>query len=197
MPQTEASEAKSTKDERVLAAARELFDRYGYKRTTMVDIATQAGMSRQTLYSSYPNKEAILRAAMIEMARTTAAEIEAGLESATDLGAQLRLVLEKTVLEPFVRIYSQPDATDLLEGAAAAGADVMEESKARYRAFTEGILEPHAARIAELGMTPERLARTLAASAAGLKAQAADADELRQALDDLVRLQVAALDVDR
>ncbi len=194
MPQSEASEAKPTKDERVLAAARELFDRYGYKRTTMADIAKQAGMSRQTLYSSYPNKEAILRAAMIAMARTTAAEIEAGLESATDLGAQLRLVLEKTTLEPFVRIYSQPDAKDLLEGAAAAGADVMEESKARYCALTEEILEPHAARIAKIGMTPERLARHLAASAAGLKAHAADADELRRALDDLVRLQVAALD---
>lgn len=44
----------------VLAAARRLFARKGYRRTTMVEIAGAAELALGTLYQLFPSKEAIL-----------------------------------------------------------------------------------------------------------------------------------------
>ena len=39
-----------------------MFSRYGVKRTSMVDLAQEAGVSRQTLYNVFRNKDDVLRA---------------------------------------------------------------------------------------------------------------------------------------
>ena len=51
--------------EELLRKALQLFLLYGYRKTTMNDIAMAGTVSRQTLYSKYENKEA-LYAAVIE-----------------------------------------------------------------------------------------------------------------------------------
>ena len=50
------------KREAVLAAARQVFMRYGYRRVTMGDIADAAKMSRPALYLVIPSKEEIFTA---------------------------------------------------------------------------------------------------------------------------------------
>lgn len=50
-----------TKQEAILTAAFEVFSKYGYRRTSMEDIGTAAGMSRAALYLHYRNKEDIFR----------------------------------------------------------------------------------------------------------------------------------------
>ena len=54
----------------VIAAALPLFLRYGYRKTSMEDIATATGFSRQSIYSWYPNKKSLF----IAVVRTTFAE---------------------------------------------------------------------------------------------------------------------------
>jgi AcrR family transcriptional regulator len=58
-----ANEAAKLPD-RLLDAALELFNVRGYANTTMEHIAKEAGASTKTIYSRYPNKAAILRAAV-------------------------------------------------------------------------------------------------------------------------------------
>ena len=50
----------------LIEAARVLFTRNGYDRTTMTDIAREANKGRRTLYMHFPSKEALLRR-VIEM----------------------------------------------------------------------------------------------------------------------------------
>ena len=50
----------------LIEAARVLFTRNGYDRTTMTDIAREAKKGRRTLYMHFPSKEALLRR-VIEM----------------------------------------------------------------------------------------------------------------------------------
>lgn len=50
----------------LIEAARVLFTRNGYDRTTMTDIAKEAGKGRRTLYMHFPSKEVLLRR-VIEM----------------------------------------------------------------------------------------------------------------------------------
>ena len=42
---------------KIVDAAFRVFSRYGVKRTTMNDIAEEAGLVRQTLYTVYKNKD--------------------------------------------------------------------------------------------------------------------------------------------
>ena len=50
------------KTETILNAATVMFARYGYAKTTIGDIVTEAGVARQTVYNSFSSKEEILRA---------------------------------------------------------------------------------------------------------------------------------------
>lgn len=61
----------SSKSEQILAAAFEAFSRYGLQKTTMGDIAKSAGVSRQTLYNIYENKETVLAAVVRNVADET------------------------------------------------------------------------------------------------------------------------------
>ncbi len=46
----------------LINAARAAVSRFGYRKTTLEDIATEAGVSRATLYYHFPNKEEVFRA---------------------------------------------------------------------------------------------------------------------------------------
>ena len=49
-------------EERILEAASELFFRHGIKSITMDEIASHLGMSKRTIYDSYDDKDAIVKA---------------------------------------------------------------------------------------------------------------------------------------
>src|ERR1700741_5015599 len=70
-----ASTADSTRRERVLAVALEVFGRYGFRKASMDEIARSAGISRQGLYLYFANKEALFRAAIRQ-------ELDAALDDA-------------------------------------------------------------------------------------------------------------------
>jgi AcrR family transcriptional regulator len=54
----------------ILGAATRCFRRYGIQRTTVVDIAREAGVSRQTLYNQIPGgKDAIIAEVIVDEAR--------------------------------------------------------------------------------------------------------------------------------
>ena len=51
-----------TRRDQIVEAATGIFWRYGYARTTMSDIAQASGLTRPTLYLSFPDKEQIFAA---------------------------------------------------------------------------------------------------------------------------------------
>ena len=62
------SNSQETKDpirEDILKGARELFERFGFKKTTMEDIARQVGKSKSALYYYYKTKEEIFEAMVL------------------------------------------------------------------------------------------------------------------------------------
>lgn len=65
---------------RIVAAARDLFLRQGFLRTTADDIAGELGISKATLYKSFRSKDEILRMVM----RQSMARIQAGVENLVD-----------------------------------------------------------------------------------------------------------------
>jgi AcrR family transcriptional regulator len=71
--------------EEIITGARELFERFGFKKTTMEDIARQIGKSKSALYYYYKTKEEIFEAVVltdIEASQTLVAEAVKKEESA-------------------------------------------------------------------------------------------------------------------
>ncbi len=56
----EKAELDQARREKVFLAAKELFGRYGFKKTTADEIAEQAGISKRTMYQVFRCKEQIL-----------------------------------------------------------------------------------------------------------------------------------------
>src|ERR1700761_6717197 len=105
MPEMNAATARR---HHVVKAATDIFMRYGFTRTTMNDIAAAAGLTRPTLYQSYPDKEAVFRAVIDEMAVQLFAKIQKGLPARQGLEEKLRFACEKWGAEGFALVQANP-----------------------------------------------------------------------------------------
>lgn len=62
--------------ERILGKAHELFNRYGFRRVTMDEIALKSGMSKKTIYQSFANKDELVDAVVEEHINKSVATCE-------------------------------------------------------------------------------------------------------------------------
>ncbi len=178
------------RDQKIIEAATSVFLRYGFRRTTMGDIAGAAGISRPALYLRFCNKEQIFERAMAEFMARTLAGIERGLADRPTPLEQLRFAFEGWIVQPYRMMQGSPDARDL----ASCGLPFAEDVKARGFAAFEALLVPILRRCPALGARDDAslagVARVLAASARGFKAEARDEEELRGMLETLLGLAI-------
>jgi AcrR family transcriptional regulator len=62
--------------ERILRAAEECIRRWGLRRVSMNDVATEAGVSRGSVYRYYPDRDALIQAVLERVADQRVAEAE-------------------------------------------------------------------------------------------------------------------------
>ena len=120
LPETDATRRE------ILAAARDRFQRYGYRKTTMAEIADDVGMSAANLYRYFDNKQAIAAACAVECLGERLALLEqvvAGGGSAADRLRQFALTLLRYTHEEFSR---QPHVHELVEFIVAERRDVVD-----------------------------------------------------------------------
>lgn len=84
-----AKDRHKPKQAAILCAAADLFVQHGYDGTSTEMIAEAAGVSRQTIYNQFENKEALFRAIATELV----AEIVVSLGEAVKSGADVRETL--------------------------------------------------------------------------------------------------------
>jgi|SRR5690554_908001 len=70
-------------------AARELFRRYGYKKTSVNDIAKKAKLAKATIYKYFESKEMVLHAILMEYIRESVDELLAKYNKQSDLETYL------------------------------------------------------------------------------------------------------------
>jgi AcrR family transcriptional regulator len=178
------------RDHQIVEAATSVFLRYGFRRTTMGDIAGAAGISRPALYLRFCNKEKVFETVLTEFATRTLAEIEQGLPGHAAPLDQLRFAFECWVVRPFRMMQGSPDARDL----ASCSLPFAEDAKARGCAAFEALLVPILARVPAFagrdGAALEGIAHVLAASARGFKGEAKDETDLRAMIDTLLGLTI-------
>src|ERR1051325_965023 len=61
---------------RIVSAARRYFFAHGFRNVTMDDLATDLGMSKKTLYATFPSKDALLEAVLKDKFRSVEADLQ-------------------------------------------------------------------------------------------------------------------------
>jgi len=82
--------------EALLDAASECFSRYGFQKTSMEDIAREAGMSRRSLYRRFPDKVTLLREVNGRRARAFLDDVKRSTLAIAGLSAQIEEVVRLT-----------------------------------------------------------------------------------------------------
>ena len=137
---------ESTRDT-ILGASRRRFLRFGPRKTTMDEVAREAGCSRTTLYAHFRNMEDLYGSLLKQDAEGFIREAEAVLQSAGSAHKKIRRIVEVTratyARNPVLRLALSGDAEMCLEPVAHA---FTREQERRIidllsRVLTEGVEE--------------------------------------------------------
>lgn len=167
---------------RAVAAAADVFLRYGYARTTMGDIAKAAGMSRPSLYLVLPGKESAFAAATAFMARNHLEEIEQALLPIAGIEQKLACACDMLLAGVFELQQQAPDSRDMDDLSFPAVRTV-------YQLFVDFFARLLKESGAELRAPPEEIACAMLYGARGLRDVARTVDEYRA----MIRLHVMML----
>jgi len=184
-------ESMSPRRTRIVEAATKVFLRYGFAKTTMVDIAEATGLTRPTLYQEFPDKESVFHAVVDHMVATKLAEIRAGLGRRKTLEAKLRFACDAWGSEGFDMVRAHPDAADMWELGFASVCRGYEG----FGTLLEEILREPAARSRNAASAHE-LARMMVYAIKGFKDIAKDGADIRRLIATQVAVVAAALALD-
>lgn len=183
--------------ERIINAAFTLFGRYGFRRTSMEDIASDAGLSRAALYLQFHNKEDIFRDLAGGLHEEALLQAEAALDSAQPLAERLRASVEAKTLRMMEIAYASPHGSELMDEKNRLCGDLATDSERRFqemltRAFTRAD-EAREVDLAVAGLSAPEAADVFSRAVQGLKGREVTTDAYRARLASLVKVFVAGL----
>jgi AcrR family transcriptional regulator len=186
--------------EAILDAALACFARYGLRRTSMEDIAREAGVSRAAVYHHFGGKEALFVGLVERLHEASRAEAEEAARRPGPVGRRVLGVLEAKVVRFASLLAGSEHGEELLDGNHRLCGDIAAAAAARHRGLLARVLD-EAARAGELdlaraGLGPEDAASLLLDAADGLKGRIADGtdpDTLRRRLGQLVDVLLRGL----
>lgn len=166
----------------ILEAAVRVFMRYGVGRTRMSDIAAEAGIVRQTIYSFFKNKDQILCASIRHYSEKSLAEIEQQWSSHDDLAEILDIYFERSIISSFAIVTASPDARDMIGGYNAAGKEETERAQAnKIAAWARKLADNPVLTIGTI--PPAQLAEYIVTSSLGIRDLAKSEKQLRALLE--------------
>lgn len=183
------------KQARILAAALTVFATYGFRRTSMEDVAREAGMSRAALYQHFRNKEDILVHGVTAFFAATEAAMKEGLTPGRPLAEAVQYGCEATAGDMARLLMNSPHGSEILTMKSSLPADVIADGNARIaRVWSDWLAEEARAgrlRLPEGGAMAT--AQAIMAGQHGQKEIARDYDDYRARLTVFADLMARAL----
>jgi AcrR family transcriptional regulator len=181
----------------ILDAALQVFGQYGYRRTSMDDIAREAQIAKGTIYLSFASKEEVFLALSEGLAERMLAGAEAARRGAGTTGDKLAAMIAAWFGTYAETIRNSPHAAELLDAKHRLSADLAADAGRRYKRLVRDVLTEAAAAgeldLEPAGLTPDTAAELLIAAARGLESSAASPAAYQRYLDALVRVMVAGM----
>lgn len=188
---------REAKKAKVIEAAQASFLRYGYRRVTMGDIASAAGLSRPALYLHFCNKETIFEAVLRAFMARAIDEVRAGLAQQGTVEDQLRFAFEVWAVRPFSLLAAAPDAKELIDCGFEFARGAINQGTEAFETELAAILAPRLGSHLGPGSQPQAVARILTRAVQGFKQTAASPEDLRAMIHGLLDLVLPSLAADR
>ncbi len=190
------------KRDAILLAAQVQFARYGFRRTSMEDIAEETGVSRASLYSYFDNKEEIFRSLSAKLHEQSLTDAERHLSGDSEAGEALPDRVAAALLErmvPFLEVVAQSaHGSEIYDENNRLCGDLVTASSDRFRHMLTTALSA-AAKEGEIdlksaGLTAPAAAELLHLGGTGLKHEAPDIASVKKRVHGFVRVFFAGLE---
>lgn len=184
----------------VIEAAANVFPRYGFRRTTMNDVAEAAGISRPALYLMFENKEHLFSELVKYRLDLACSEATAQLHSSGPVAERFMnavLSFERIFYEP---IADSPHGAELMDANLSLKSDSMMDGVNLFIADLALSLE-QAGKVGEidLGKSPaaaEEFVALLFTSIGGIKKKASSGADFRRQVQQLTQIFLQTLSID-
>ena len=181
----------------ILDAALRMFGQYGFRRTSMDDIARETGIAKGTIYLSFASKEEVFQALAQRLAQRMLAGAEAASRRPGTTADKLTAMIAAWFGTYADTISRSPHADELLDAKHRLSAALVSDAASRYRQLVRDVIAAAAASgdldLESAGLTPDTAAELLIASARGLESSEPSRAAYRSYLNALVRVMVAGL----
>lgn len=177
------SDSNISRQTAILQAASGAFATYGFRKTSMNDIADGAGMSRPAVYLHYKNKDDIYRS-LIQMYYDQAADgLRAVFDAGNPVAETLRNAFDAQFGDMIENVLASPHGMELLDTAEKTAADVKNAGEAHLHELYSDWLRQEAeqGRIL-LPDTAEQIAEVILVGLKGLKTTVSSVSDLRTRL---------------
>jgi AcrR family transcriptional regulator len=180
----------SPQREAILMAATATFLRYGFKKTSMDDVAQAAGVSRQGLYLYFDTKDFLFREALQYL-------VSHMISTAHSVAEDVNLSLRDHLLGVFEALHgsafqnaSREDAFELLQLAQSADGALLVQLDRDLMGIVAALLAEVGAadRWEEAGVTVAELSEQLLMSAKGIKASVDTLTAYRERMLTAIRI---------
>ena len=194
------SEVENPKREAILIAASRLFRQYGYRRTSMEDIAKETGMSRPSVYSYFKNKDEVFRSLSERIHENALSETRKKLGAdpgKTTLEERLEGALAARLGEVHTFGDESPHGNEICDEANRLCGDIVFDASSRFQAMlTTALRKANREGDIVLGNSqpsPQIAAELLNLGAYGLIRGAEDSITFHKRLSYFVKIYVAGL----
>jgi AcrR family transcriptional regulator len=188
-----AKGSKSQKDEKreaVFGVAADVFARYGFRRTSMNDIAQAAGISRPALYLMVENKEDLFKGVVSFRLNQGIDKATSTLSKSGSIAQRITaaiLAFEKIFYEP---VAESPHGAELMDMSISIAADLMRKGQGRLEKVLSQALEEAISNgevvFSGMPMKPLAFVGLLMSSIGGLKKHATSMKGLRRQANEVI-----------
>lgn len=177
-----------------------VFARYGFRRASMEEVASEAGLSRQGLYRHFAAKEALFLAVVEHLHQEAEAASREAAEAAAKAGADAAGIIAALIGAKLAyyttSVVHSAHAAELMEESNRLGGALIQEGARAFREMTVRAIEAEQRKKRlrlKRGFTAGTLADLLLTATAGVKyaAPLPPPAELRKQVDALVAVIVA------
>ncbi|WP_170409309.1 TetR/AcrR family transcriptional regulator [Ruegeria atlantica] len=187
--------ADDTRQQAILDSAFRAFATYGFRKTSMDDIARGAGMSRPAVYLHFKNKEAIVTKLTEQYYASKTAAVAAALTASGSVSGVFKSAVQAQT-EGMATILASPHGLEMLDTTKSMSSEIISRGEAELaRLYAEWLSREDKAGRVRLLSDADETAKTITATLKGLKISALGAEDYETRVAQFAALIGAGLEV--
>jgi len=177
----------------IIEAALRRFGTFGVKKTTMSDIADEAGVSRQTVYNAFEGKDQLVYAVLKGHAFLIRQRISEGSQADDSLEDRLTVLYQELVAAHDAAMRASPHSDELMENWSNLPQDQQDDINGVYLGTIRGALTPFQDQIEARGFDLDSLSVFLKGNFAQIKRDVKTPEDVERLFRPLKMLILKAM----